>query len=112
MKAKQFMEEVLSVKISANSGAFLETGLKNTSLNVCIDSGAWTLSFDAGGNVAFSSASTAASLGTKIEMSDATFEKMIAGDLNIPFAYMMRKIKVSGDLDVAVKFGLCLKKML
>lgn len=111
MKAKQFMDEFLNAKISANSGAFLETGLKNTALIVSLDSGHWTLAFDGIGNVVFSNTALSSSSGTKIEMSDATFEKMIAGELNIPFAYMMRKIKVFGDLDVAVKFGLCLKKM-
>jgi putative sterol carrier protein len=110
MKAKDFLENVLKPKLDSDPAVLSGSGLQSKSLALALDAGRWLLDFDAKGHVCLK-VQDAQEANSTIEMSDETFEKMVQGSLNVPFAYMMRKIKVGGDMDVAVKFGLALQKL-
>ncbi len=73
-----------------------------------------TLKFDCGGDgiiVLADGQATNADQDTDctIRISESNLSKLIAGDLNPMTAFAMGKIKVSGDMSVAMKLGQLLK---
>ena len=71
--------------------------------------GQWSFDFAQDGALALQPASNSADC--TIWMKDSTFEKMIDGSLNVPVAFVMRKIKVKGEVSLAADVGMALQKL-
>lgn len=113
MKAKEFFEQKFAQKVQEDPALLSESGLKDKKVVVEIDGstgGSWGIRFDAAGNVYFEGNAPSDSADCVIQMKEDTFEGMLAGKVNVPFAFMMRKIKVKGESSVAAKVGLALQK--
>jgi len=113
MTAQNFVEQKLKVKIQEDPQCL--KGAKIQSKVVVLDvegaaGGTWTFRFDESGSVVVVDESPA-SCECTIWMKEATFEQMVSGKLNVPMAFVMRKIKVKGDVGIAGNIGLALQKL-
>ncbi len=111
MNTKDFFEQKLSKKIQENPGLLQKAGIKDKKIALNIEGdagGKWTFVFDSTGSMIMQNGLGDASDCT-IEMKDQTFEGMMNGTVNVPMAFMMRKIKVKGDAGLAAQVGMALK---
>lgn len=72
--------------------------------------GQWTFQFDGEGLLTMQNGSLAPDAACTISMKDDTFTGMLSGKVNVPMAFVMRKIKVKGENALAAKLGLALQK--
>jgi putative sterol carrier protein len=112
MNANDFLEQILEKKVLENPSVLSSSGLVSKSFSLILDNSQWNLIFDQNSNLTLNKQTPFNNATARIEMSEETFEKMLKGKLNIPFAYITRKIKIQGDLDAAIKFGVELKKLI
>jgi len=113
MKARDFITEKLERKIQADRGLLSDTGLngKNISIELSGPSGGtWNFSFDGTGQLDLKSGSPSLAADCAIQMKDETFMGIVEGTVNVPVAFLFRKIKVKGDQGLAAKLGLALQK--
>ena len=108
---KNFFENEFIEKISQDPAFMSSAGVRgqNVSLNISgSEGGQWTFQFDNQGKLIMKPGLDADAVCT-IESNDKTFGGVLSGSVNVPFAVMMRKIKIKGDLGIAAKVGLALK---
>ena len=113
MNAQEIFDNILPTKLAANPNLFSALDVKSQGIRLELDGatgGDWTVAFDASGVCTVKK--DAATGSCHIQMSDQNFEKLIAGNLNVPMALMTRKIKVSGDKGLALKVGEALRTAL
>jgi len=113
MNTKEFFEVKFASKISENPGILSESGLREKTVAIEIDGntgGAWTFQFDGSGNISME-AGAEDSAACTISMKDETFEAMLKGKVNVPFAVLTRKIKIRGESAIAAKIGMLLQKI-
>lgn len=112
MIAKSFIEVKLKSKISENPMCMSHSNVKGKSVVLDVEGsggGQWSFDFDSNGAIVIGI--NVNDSDCTIWMKDETFEKMIDGSLNVPFAFMMRKIKVKGEVGLAASVGLALQKL-
>lgn len=112
MSPKEFFSTKLPQLIKENPQILKECELKN--FKVCLEiegsqGGAWTLEFDHEGSVALQHQIIEAQC--MVCTKDETFHGMMKGEVNVPLALMMRKIKIKGDPMVAAKVGKALRAL-
>jgi len=90
--------ETLPEKIPAEKTA----GVTNSWLFDITDAGIWLVDVDDGKIVVTEGEAHA---DARIAMSEETFRKLVARELNPMKAFMTRKIKVDGNMAVATKLG-------
>ena len=113
MNARDFFETKLASKISADPACMKEAGVTGKSIAIDIDGpggGKWTFRFDGQGLLTMQSGS-ADDAACVVSMKDETFQGMISGKVNVPMAFLTRKIKVSGESSLAAKLGTTLQKL-
>jgi putative sterol carrier protein len=109
---RNFFEQTLSQKFKNDPGCLKDLGLRNQSISVDVEGsngGQWTLGFDADANVSLRPG--VVSSDCTIVTNEKTFSGMMDGSVNVPMAFIMRKIKIKGDPKLAAKLGLALKKL-
>jgi putative sterol carrier protein len=113
MNAKDIFDRILPQKLENNPELFSALNLKSEGIRLELEGasgGDWTVDFDSNGQCQIKKG---AATGTcHIQMSGENFEKLVAGNLNVPMALMTRKIKVSGDKGLALKVGEALRTAL
>ena len=110
--AKEFFEQKFAKKIQEDPAFMASAGVRGQSIGVSLDGfngGEWTFEFDSNGSVVMKTGG-AAQATCMIQTSDKIFEGMITGSVNVPMAFITRKIKVKGESQLAVKLGLALQK--
>jgi putative sterol carrier protein len=109
---KEMIENQLAKKLLESPAIMQGAGVKSQLISVEIeDVGAWSFQFDGVGQVVMANGLDKAAHCT-ISTNQKTFEGMIKGTVNIPMAYMMRKLRVNGDLNLAIKVGLGIQKVI
>jgi len=113
MTARDFFEKKFAPKISSTPNCLQDAGVKSKSIALDIEGaggGAWTFCFDDQGLLSMQSgaASDAAAV---ISMKDDVFTGMVTGKVNVPMAFITRKIKVKGESALAAKLGASLQKL-
>ena len=73
--------------------------------------GQWTFIFDDTGSLTMNNGALASDAECVISMKDDTFMGMLSGKVNVPMAFVMRKIKFKGESSLAAKLGLALQKV-
>ena len=109
---KEFFDIKFAKKVQEDPMCLAATGVKGDSIGLDVsgsNGGQWTFCFDATGKLDIQKGLV--SPGCTVETKDETFEGMIKGTVNVPMAFLMRKIKVKGDSQLAVKLGLALQTM-
>lgn len=110
MMLKLFTEK-LPTMFQENPLALQESGLRSTCIGVELSGlGAWSFLFDEQGGVVLQQGLSQAQ--TEVQTSTETFSGILDGKVNVPWAYMTRKIKVKGETKSVVALGLALKKLL
>ncbi len=112
MNPKDFFENKFASKIKEDPDVLSGAGIRTQSVSIDIDGsggGKWTFTFDGNGKVSMEAGLLPESVCT-IAMKDETFEGMINGKVNIPFAVITRKIKIKGETAIAAKIGIALQK--
>ena len=112
MNTSDFFNKKLFEKLQKEPLLLTSSGICNKKISLDIDGpsgGKWTFEFGAAGEVQMIKDRRDEQAHCLIEMKDKTFEGMMDGSLNIPLAFMMRKIKVKGDSALAAKVGMALK---
>ncbi len=115
MNVKDFFEKKFASKIQENPACLKSAGLTSKSIGLDItgaDGGQWTFHFDAEGNIQMDSGALDSQAACVISTSDKTFEGMMTGKVNVPMAFVMRKIKVKGDSGLAAKMGIALQRIM
>ncbi|NCN41873.1 SCP2 sterol-binding domain-containing protein [bacterium] len=115
MTAKDFFDQKFASKLQADAGCLKSSGVTAKSIALDIsgsNGGQWTFHFDADGNLKMESGCVSSSATCVISTSDKTFEGMMTGKVNVPMAFVMRKIKVKGDSALAAKMGIALQKVM
>jgi putative sterol carrier protein len=109
--AQEFFNTKFAAKVAQDPGFMQKAGVRGKNIAVDIDGargGQWTFMFDGEGMVAMKPGAENADC--VIMTSDKTFEGMLAGTVNVPMAFLMRKIKVKGENSLAMKLGLALQE--
>jgi len=112
MSPNDFFETKLSKKILEAPHCLEHSGIRSQRIGVEISGaggGNWIFVFNDQGHVGMEKV-TEIQADCTISTSDTTFEGVLKGSVNVPFAFMMRKIKVKGESGLAVKLGLALQK--
>ncbi len=112
-RACDFFDQNFSKLASGDPLCMKGAGVRSKTVHLVLDGtngGQWSFSFDNDGKVSFAKGPSAKS-DCEISMKDETFEGLVAGKVNVPFAFMMRKIKVKGDVTIAANVGLALQKL-
>jgi putative sterol carrier protein len=113
MTARDFFEKKFATKISANPACLQDAGVTSKSIALDIEGsggGQWTFQFDDKGMLSMKPGAAADSA-CVISMKDDTFTGMISGKVNVPMAFITRKIKVKGESTLAAKLGTSLQKL-
>ena len=114
-KVQDFFNKTFFDHALKNSLCLAESGLKNQKIGVQIEGsggGQWLIVFDAVGAVKITvDGGENENIPTLIQTSEKIFEGLLTGSVNIPMAFLTRKLKVKGETNVAVKLGLALKKV-
>jgi putative sterol carrier protein len=108
----QIFNEFLPGKIQNDPMCLAETGVREKTIGIEIEGaqgGSWAFRFDGQGAVSVVPATPSADC--TIETKDATFQELLAGKLNVAWAFVTRKIKVRGDSALAAKLGSGLQKL-
>jgi putative sterol carrier protein len=114
MTPKDFFDKQFASKVQENPACMREAGVTSKKIALEIEGstgGQWTFEFDASGLVAMKSGVLAPDAACVISMKDDTFTGMLTGKVNVPMAFVMRKIKVKGESALAAKLGLTLQKV-
>jgi putative sterol carrier protein len=112
-RACDFFDQKFSTLAANDPLCMKGAGVRAKTVTLILDGrngGYWTFLFDADGKLSFTKGPASKS-DCEINMKDETFEGLVAGKVNVPFAFMMRKIKVKGDVTVAANVGLALQKL-
>lgn len=112
MTPKEFFDNKFSAKVSEDPACMQSAGVRDKKIALDIegkDGGAWTFTFDGEGKLSLASGSADPSAACIISMKDKTFDGMLRGKVNVPMAFVMRKIKVKGEQSLAVKLGQALQ---
>jgi hypothetical protein len=110
---QEFFNLILSQKISSDPQVLSHSGILEKNIGVEIHGptgGVWVLSFNSQGAASLSQIQVNQNHCT-VEMSSETFEGLLAGTVNVPMAFVFRKIKVKGDTALAIKLGQALQKL-
>lgn len=113
MTARDFFEKKFAPKISANPACLQDAGVTSKSIALDIEGsggGQWTFRFDDKGMLSMQPGAAADSA-CVISMKDDTFTGMASGKVNVPMAFITRKIKVKGESSLAAKLGTSLQKL-
>jgi putative sterol carrier protein len=108
-----FFNELLASRIKENPSVLASAGIQNKSLGFVVDGthgGQWVVIFDSLGSVSLKSDTAVGDC--VIQMNQETFLGLLEGTVNVAMAFMFRKIKVSGDKNLAIKIGQTLQKVL
>jgi putative sterol carrier protein len=113
MQARDFFEQKFAPKIASNPACLQDAGVTSKSISLDIEGsggGQWTFQFDAQGLLTMKpgASSDAACV---ITMKDDIFTGMAQGKVNVPMAFLTRKIKVKGESTLAAKLGTSLQKL-
>ena len=93
---KDFFEQKLAQKIKENPACLIIAQVTNQIVATDIDgAGQWSFIFNESGHLSMESGIHAESHCT-IMTSDKTFQGMLDWSVNIPMAFVMRKIKIKG----------------
>lgn len=114
MTPKDFFDKKFSSKVEEDPACLQSAGVRGKTIALDIegkDGGAWTFVFDGEGKLSLKSGSADSSAACLISMKDKTFEGMLQGKVNVPMAFVMRKIKVKGEQSLAVKVGQALQSL-
>ncbi len=112
-KARDFFDIDFQKRATEDPACMQKAGVRGKTVVLNLDGtsgGQWTFTFDADGKLEFKKG-TAPSADCEISMKDETFDGLLQGKVNVPFAFMMRKIKVKGDVAIAANVGLALQKL-
>jgi putative sterol carrier protein len=112
-RANDFFDTNFAKMAAENPACMVGAGVRGKTVSLLLDGKngvQWTFNFDNEGKLAFAKGAPSKS-DCEIAMKDETFEGLVAGKVNVPFAFMMRKIKVKGDVTVAANVGLALQKL-
>ncbi|MBS1983657.1 MAG: SCP2 sterol-binding domain-containing protein [Bdellovibrionales bacterium] len=112
MNGKEFFDKFLTDTLVKNPGLISAAGFKSQSVSVDIDGatgGQWTVNFDGEGHASLSKGISGKDC--VIAMNEKTWSGLIDGGLNVPLAVMTRKIKIKGDVGLAAKLGIAIKKL-
>ena len=110
---KLFFNETVKIRIQENAGFLSTAGILSKKISLEIEGdegGEWFFSFDDKGHVLMQHRTAESNSECHIQMSDKTFEGIMNGSVNVPMAFMFRKIKVKGEAGLAVKLGQALQK--
>ena len=113
MTPKDFFEKKFASKVQENPACMQEAGVTSKKIALEIDGstgGKWTFQFDGQGLLTMQNGVSAPDAACVISMKDETFTGMLSGKVNVPMAFVMRKIKVKGENALAAKLGLALQK--
>ncbi|MEO5666457.1 MAG: SCP2 sterol-binding domain-containing protein [Bdellovibrionota bacterium] len=113
MTARDFFEQKFAPKIASNPACLLDAGVISKSIALDIEGaggGQWTFRFDDKGMLSMQSGS-ASDAAAVISMKDDIFTGMVTGKVNVPMAFITRKIKVKGESSLAAKLGSSLQKL-
>ena len=113
MQARDFFEKKFAPKIASNPACLQDAGVTSKAIALDIEGaggGQWTFHFDDKGLLTMK-AGTAADAACVISMKDDTFTGMAQGKVNVPMAFLTRKIKVKGESTLAAKLGTSLQKL-
>lgn len=108
-----FFEKTFKSKVEADPACMKSSGVKGKKIALNIeggDGGQWTFNFDAEGNLQMESGNAASDAECLVTMKDKTFDGMLRGKVNVPMAFVTRKIKVKGEQSLAAKLGIALQK--
>jgi putative sterol carrier protein len=114
VKAREFFDVDFQKRVALDPSCMKGASVKSKIVVLNLEGGGggqWTFSFDKDGQLQFSKGGNPRA-DCEISMKDETFEGLVAGKVNVPFAFMMRKIKVKGDVGIAANVGLALQKMM
>ena len=106
---KLFQEKLRSV-LDTDPHCMNASGIKGVKIAIDIEhEGSWTFAFDEHGAVSMVEG-LIHDCHCSVHTNPNTFMGVVKGSVNVPFAYMMKKIKVKGDVGLAVKVGLGIQK--
>jgi putative sterol carrier protein len=107
---KELMDSKLKNLLSADPLCMKASGINGVKVGIDIENeGSWSFVFDSAGAVTMSQG-LEESCHCSVHASSATFIGVIKGTVNVPFAYLTKKIKIKGDMGLAVKIGLGIQK--
>jgi putative sterol carrier protein len=107
---KEMIEVKLAQKLVQHPSVMRSADVKDRCIAIEIEGlGAWSFWFDPQGDVKMEKG-VSPDNHCLVQTNEKTFEGMIKGNVNVPLAYMMRKIKIKGDLNLAIKVGLGIQK--
>lgn len=107
---KELLDVKLAKKLIEDPLVMKDAGVQDQKIAIDVSGvGAWTFSFDSQGKVVMSTG-LIDSAQCVVTTNEKTFEGVIEGSVNVPMAYMMRKIKIKGDLSLAIKVGVGIQK--
>ena len=96
--------------LSADPMCMKASGINAVKVGIDIESeGAWSFLFDSTGAVTMMEG-LEESCQCSVHANSATFLGVIKGTVNVPFAYLTKKIRIKGDMGLAVKIGLGIQK--
>lgn len=114
MTPKEFFDQKFTTKVQENPLCMKEAGVVSKKIAVDIEGktgGKWTFLFDDQGSLKIQATVLAPDADCLISMKDEVFMGMLSGKINVPMAFVMRKIKVKGENSLAAKMGLALQKV-
>ena len=103
MTGREILEDKVANRLQKNPEQAQDIGVKVAVVLTGDEGGRWVL--DCTTNPATVNKDDASEVGTTITMSGENLVKMSAGELNGITAFMFGKIKVQGDVAVAIKLG-------
>ena len=111
---KNFFDNKLTNKIKEDPACLKSAGVTSKTIAIEVtgsEGGAWVFHFDGEGHLTMEAGAPSADAACLITTSDKTFSGMLKGKVNVPMAFVMRKIKVKGDSGLAAKMGIALQKV-
>ncbi len=110
---RDFFDSLFLEKIKKDPHVLSSSGLKSQTIAINIEGeggGSWFLNFGEMGEVLLTSSESKVRASCEILTSAKTFEGLLDGSVNVPMAFMFRKIRVQGESALAVKLGLALQR--
>lgn len=109
---KELMDLKLKKALASDPLCMKASGIQGVKVAIEVESeGAWSFTFDAQGAVVMLTG-LIDDCHCSVHTNSGTFSGVIRGKVNVPFAYLTKKIKVKGDIGLAVKIGLGIQKAL